>query len=314
MISYRSTSFYKGLMITSHKLTADHILTLELDEQPLELNARDGYTLATTWVCPKQRPKTVALIGPATGAPRRFYVPFARYLAQRGIASLIIDYRGVAGSMPTRLKGFEATKLDWGRLDMSAALDWIIKRYPNTPRVVIGHSVGAHLVGLMDNAHALHGVISVCSSFGYWGNMQAPYKYFVWSMFNLGIPTLTNTLGYFPAKRLGLGEDLPAGVALQWARWGRRPDYFSSDVGDAPGFKALNAPWLAILVEDDPIATIENATPLYACFPHSSLEVRSLSPSTYDLKAIGHIGFFAKDMQPLWSHVTRWLSQALVSA
>lgn len=301
-------------MMMSQKLTADHILTLELEEQPLELTARDGYALAATWICPKQRPKAVALIAPATGAPRRFYVPFARYLAQRGIASLLIDYRGIAGSAPAVFRGFGATTIDWGRLDMSAALDWIIKRYPNTPRVFIGHSAGAHLVGFMDNADALQGVVSVCSSFGYWGRMKAPYKYFLWSMFNLGIPLCVSTMGYFPAKRLGLGEDLPAGVALQCVRWGSRPDYFSADIVEEPGFKALKLPWLSLLVEDDPLATRENATPLYACFPNISLEVRSISPSAYDLKAIGHLRFFAKDMQPLWSNVTRWLSQLLVSA
>ena len=166
----------------------------------------------------------------------------------------------------------------------------------------------------MDNAQELQGVVSICSSFGYWGKMQAPYKYFVWSVFNLGIPALSTTLGYFPAKRLGLGEDLPAGVALEWARWGRRAEYFRVDVADEPGFKALKAPWLALLVEDDPIATIQNATPLYACFPNISLEVRSLSPAAYQLKEIGHIGFFAKGMQPLWSNVTRWLADTIVTS
>ena len=31
------------------------------------------------------------------------------------------------------------------------------------------------------------------------------------------MPLVTRVVGYFPAQILGLGEDIPAGVAMQWA-------------------------------------------------------------------------------------------------
>ncbi len=50
----------------------------------------------------------------------------------------------------------------------------------------------------------------------------------VWCLLRFGAGTLP-VFGYMPARRLGLGEDLPAPAMLQWGRWSAMPEYFYDD-------------------------------------------------------------------------------------
>src|SRR6516165_2350916 len=77
--------------------------------EPLTLAARDGYALAATFFGAASGGGPVVLLGSATGVPRLFYARFARFLASRGLSTLTLDYRGVGGSAPPRLRGFRAT-------------------------------------------------------------------------------------------------------------------------------------------------------------------------------------------------------------
>ena len=56
--------------------------------------ADDGARLDADLVAPAA-PRRAALLAPALGVPRRFYRPFAEFLAAEGVAVLAVDYRGV---------------------------------------------------------------------------------------------------------------------------------------------------------------------------------------------------------------------------
>ncbi|HOE33841.1 MAG TPA: hypothetical protein PLB14_10520 [Smithellaceae bacterium] len=94
----------------------------KIDETGITFPAADGFPLAGTLLLPDQ-PLTAVLISAATGYPRDFYLPFARYGSARGAACLVYDYRGVAASASKDLQSFKMDCPDWGRLDMAAALD-----------------------------------------------------------------------------------------------------------------------------------------------------------------------------------------------
>ena len=83
--------------------------------------ARDGYALAAT-VYEPERPWRATLLSSATAVPRKIYRAFATFLAENGFAVLTYDYRGIGGSRPKSLKGFEARMRDWASLDVSAAI------------------------------------------------------------------------------------------------------------------------------------------------------------------------------------------------
>lgn len=273
-----------------------HIQTREV-----VIEAQDGMELAGTLYQPIQAPYASILLNSGTGIPRTYYTGVAAYLADQGYVVLTYDFRGVGGSRPNSLAGFQATKRDWGKLDMTAAFDRLLRDFPDIPHYVFGHSVGGQLLALMDNADAIDGVISYGSGFGYWGNIKGSYRYFVAAMWYIGIPLFTSLFRYLPAKRFKLGEDLPSGVAHDWARWGKRPDYFIGELGTHPGFSKLNCPWVALLAEDDEVATEANARPLYDLYPNADVNLRIIRPSEFDVKELGHMSFFSRKNRDAWT-------------
>ena len=278
----------------------------EVAPEAVSVRALDGLALAGT-VHRAARPRATVLLLGGTGIPRRFYDAFAAHLAGRGLTTLTLDYRGVGDSRPERWKGFDATKIDWARLDFSGGFDWLEREVPGVPRLVLGHSVGGQLLGLMSRPEAFDGVLTYGTSFGYWANMPFGYGLFVASLWYVGVPVGTALFDRMPFGRLGLGEDLPRGVARDWARWGRRSDYFVGELGDEPGFAALRAPWLALYASDDRIATPENATPLLAAYPNAAQTVRTLRPEELGLRELGHLSFFRRGNAALWPLASDWL-------
>jgi len=274
-------------------------------------HATDGCPLVGTLFEPSVPIRATVVLNAATGVPRRFYGPFAAHLARHGLATLTWDYRGIGDSAPASLRGFAATKQDWGRLDMSAAFGWLADRFPGAPRTVLGHSVGGQLIGLMDAPDRIDAVVTIGCGFGYWGHIAGPYRFVVAGLWYLVIPAATRLAGYLPARRLGLGEDLPTGVALEWARWGKQARYFSDELGQEAGFAELKAPWRAFILSDDPIATLDNVRPLHALYKNARIDLEVLDPEAFGFDSIGHLGFFSRRRRALWDRPVDWLLDAV---
>ncbi len=273
----------------------------------MQVPALDGRRLAGSYFEPANAVRGTVLLLSGTGIPRRFYAPFAAHLARRGFGTLTLDYRGIGESRPERWQGFEATKQDWARFDFSGGFDWLELREPSVPRFVFGHSVGGQLLGLMARPEAIDAVVTFGTSFGYWRNMTGAYGWMVGGLWYVGIPLLTSLFGYMPSSKLGLGEDLPTGVAREWARWGRRPDYFTAELADRPGFAALTAPWLALYASDDEVATPANAEPMLALYPNAATRIETLVPASHGHGSIGHLSFFRRNKSDLWPLASDWL-------
>lgn len=273
----------------------------------VRLEAFDGYPLVGTLHPAVGAVRGSVLLTGGTGIRRRFYGPFAAHLAEQGFTTLVIDYRGIGDSAPASLVGFQATKQDWGRLDMPAAFAWLGEQVPGVPRFILGHSVGGQLLGLFPNVLEADAIVTVAVSYGYWRNMPRGYGAFVGMLWYLGIPALTAAFGYLPAKRLKLGEDLPAGVAREWARWGKRSTYFAEEFADEPGFGGIRAPWLALQIRDDRIATPANTAPLLSFYRNAPIEHHVIEPHAHGLTALGHLGFFSRSSQALWPLASDWL-------
>ena len=129
--------------------------------EPVTLIAADGYRLgATLFPAANGKVRAHLLMAGATGVPQGFYRRFAEYASQRGFSVLTLDYRGVGQSRPASLRGFRMSHLDWGRLDLAAAVDALHSE--RVPLYLVGHSFGGHALGLLPN----HRRISACYSFG----------------------------------------------------------------------------------------------------------------------------------------------------
>ena len=287
--------------------------------------ARDGYPLATTIYPAAGAGRPVVLISAATGVPRRFYRRFATYLAQAGFTTITYDYRGVGDSRPEDLRGFEAHMRDWALLDMAGMIDWIqrewfarepLAREPSPPLAggprlfLVGHSFGGQAAGLLPNAGAVDGMVTASSQSGYWRLQGGAQKVAV-AIHMAGIlPLLARAVGYVPWKRLGGGEDLPRGVALEWARWCRDPRYLFGDESlPLERYAGFEAPILAYSIADDDWGTRRAVDTMMAAYPN--VERRHVAPEEVGVEELGHFGFFRPRAKALWEEVVGWLRRRL---
>lgn len=281
----------------------------------VQVPTRDGLSLAASHFAHPEARAAVLICG-ATGVRQRFYAAFASWLVEQGYAVLCFDYRGVGDSLQgAHPRSLKVRKQDWGELDMPAALDWLAQRYPGRPLLLLGHSAGGQLIGLMPNHGLLSGIVQVASSSGYVGNIRWPTRWAAQLLLSLYIPATGCLLGYTPAKRIGWGEDLPAGVARQWARWCLSPGYvlngFEREIRHHY-YDEVRAPICSIAASDDPIATADNVEDLLRLYTQAPLRRLRLEPARYGLRRIGHIDLFRPALARLWPEVLAALQQSLL--
>ncbi|WP_027551723.1 alpha/beta fold hydrolase [Bradyrhizobium sp. Cp5.3] len=279
--------------------------------------ATDGYSLAGTLFLPRGAKRHAVLISSATAVPRKIYRGFASYLAHRGCAVLTYDYRGIAGSrppamvgynQPKSLVGFNASMSDWAALDVTAAVRWMRERYTTLPFAYVGHSFGGQALGLIENNSEVMRALFVASQAATWRLMTPPEKYRVFAFMNfVGVP-LAHMLGYAPGW-VGIGEDLPKGVFLQWAEWVSSPRYlFDAKLPALENFAKFSGELRALCFSDDPWATRPAVELLAEGFTAIKPEVLTVKPSDVGAKAIGHFGFFRPEHRDtLWRGAAEWI-------
>ena len=273
------------------------------------LPASDGYMLAATLFLPRGAKHTAVLINSATAVPRRIYRSLATYLAGRGCVVLTYDYRGIGGSRPASLKGFAATMSDWAALDVSSAVTWMRGRYKGVSLAVIGHSFGGQAIGLLPNNDLIARSLMVSAQAAHWALMTSPESYRVYALMNyIGRP-VTKLFGYAPGK-LGIGEDLPKGVFLQWSDWVMRKRYYYDDpeLASLANYGQYTHPVRAQSFTDDPWATRSMVELLCSGFTATQPEILSIAPNQIGAEKIGHFGFFRPEFrETLWKDAAEWL-------
>lgn len=268
--------------------------------EPLRISAADGYALGAAVLGAPVRSGPVVVISGATGVRQRYYARFAGWLAERGATVVTFDYRGIGESRPHRLRGFRARMRDWGELDLEGVLAFARREWPHRPLVSIGHSVGGQLLGLPPSNVALTRAVTVSSQSGYWRHWPGASKVAMAGLWFGLMPLAASAVGYFPG-RLGIGEDLPAGVAQEWARWGRQPGFFTDDGVSSEGFARLAIPMQAWSFSDDTYAPRRAVDWLHGLYASAQLERLHLAPRDAGVKRIGHFGFFRETFRDsLW--------------
>ncbi len=284
-------------------------MTAEVLIQDTTIAARDGYALAATIYAPHATPRGAVLINSATAVPRKIYRGFATYLAQQGFTVLSYDYRGTGGSRPPSLRGFPARMRDWAALDVAAAIDHMRQVWPRLPLNVVGHSFGGQAVGLVPNNTEISRVLLVASQAGYWGLLHSPERYRVYLMLRLIGAPLARMLGYMPG-RLGIGEDLPRDVFLEWTGWVMNRRYFFDDrtLEALENFPRYRGALRAICLTDDPWATAPAVDLLCSGFTGTVAERIDIRPEAVGAGKIGHFGFFrGEHRDTLWRDAAGWL-------
>lgn len=291
-------------------------------EVTLSIPAVDGYPLhARLWLakpaCAVPAPPVV-VINSATSVNSRYYSRFADYLQAHGCHVITYDYRGIGGSRPARMRGFDANWLDWGRLDCEGILQFARQRFPGSSINLAGHSIGGFIFGLAPSSRHIQRVFSMGAQYAYWRDYAPGKRLGMLLRWHLVMPLLTRMLGYFPGKRLGWLEDTPKGVVQDWTS--RQPRFEDAYIAGsrtlaederrqiADAFAALTGDVLAISVSDDEFGTVcavQRQLAYFSCARHTVLR---LEPAAFGHSKIGHFAFFHDRFKTsLWHIALRWL-------
>jgi predicted alpha/beta hydrolase len=280
-----------------------------MKQSKIKIVCSDGVALSAILLVPENQAKAVVQLNSATATPKEYYLAFAQYLAENGFVVCVFDYRGVCESTPAGgLRGCTYDYLMWGQLDMPAVLDYLDALFPDLPKLIMGHSVGGQEVGLMPNHHKIKGMVTYATSVGYWNFMPLGYRLQTHFFFQIFTPISNLLFGYVAAKRLGLMEDLPKQIVLDWRNWCSVPEYFFNEKYYAESaqkgfYKELAFPIKVYWTTDDPISNARSV-PMFWKHVNSTggIHIESITPQEIGEKEIGHFGFFRKKFkQTLWT-------------
>ena len=263
----------------------------------VRITAGDGQVLQGTVYAPDVA-QAWLLINSAMGVRRRFYRHLAEHLVGRGIGVVTYDYRGMGDSVLDEHNVRRVRLEHWGRKDFPAVLHWLRQQQDPRRLVVLGHSVGGQILGIQPEIRDVDALVGVASQSGHWRHWDGVERAKVFGLWYAAIPLLTRLSGNFPSSRLGLGQDIPSGVARQWAEWGRDPDYIRSrTVGPQPQYHdEVRCRLRTYMAEGDHLASERAIRAWHDWFPNADRELVNLGVRNAAGRKIGHFGFFDPDI------------------
>jgi len=290
--------------------------TVRLVPETVSFACRDGYLLhGHFWRSHIPREIGLVIINPATGVLARYYHHYARYLAENGFSVLTYDYRGIGMSRPPNLRSSSITWRDWGELDFDAAVDYARRRQPSGLLAVVGHSIGGFLPGFAPNADKVDRILAVAGQYAYWKDYDASHRARLFLRWHLFMPLVTRIYGYFPGRRLGWLEDLPAGVAYEWSfRRNRLELSFpkSERAAVLSRFANVRAAILAVGLSDDEYGTPQAIKRGLEYYTGSERLHLLLKPADLSCQDVGHFSLFhSRHRDAFWSKTCLWLQNGI---
>jgi alpha-beta hydrolase superfamily lysophospholipase len=117
-----------------------------MQEHPLTLTSQDSHTISGTLFCPDQ-PGAVLVIAHGMAEHAGRYTQFARWLAERHIATLTYNHRGHGPDCPESQLGYYSDQNGWEKVtdDLHRVLLTARERFPGIPLILMGHSMGSFI-------------------------------------------------------------------------------------------------------------------------------------------------------------------------
>ncbi|NPD14922.1 alpha/beta fold hydrolase [Xinfangfangia sp. D13-10-4-6] len=277
---------------------------------PVTLQCADGVSLhGHLWPARAMREGRV-IINPATGVLAQYYHRYAAFLAMHGFDVLTWDYRGIGLSRPADLRGCGYRWQDWGTQDFAAALTFMAGRRGG-PLIVVGHSIGGFLPGLAAGAEQIDRLLTIGAQYAWWGDYAPRRRLALLLKWHIAMPVLAALCGYFPGRRLGWLEDLPAGVAHEWA-FRRMRFELSHPVAERSEvtrrMASVRADILAVGVSDDELGTPPAIRRTLGYYTGADRTAVLLHPADYGRQSIGHFNLFHDShARSFWRETLTWL-------
>lgn len=178
-----------------------------------------------------------------------------------------------------------------------------------------GSHFGGFGVGLAANGRRINRLLTVGAQHAYWRDYRPGQRLRLWWRWHALMPALACWNGYFPGKHLGWLEDLPQGVAMDWARG--RKDFTARRAGPLrqqiqAHQASFTAPTLAVAATDDPFATDVAVARALSYYPNSPATIVLLKPQDFDRAEIGHFSLFHSSFRhTFWPGTLQWLREGV---
>lgn len=239
---------------------------------------------------------------------QKFYRAFSEHFASLGYTVLTFDYWGIGdsgGGREALLKNSH-NLIHWGANDQAAAVSFLKELHPAHPLSLVTHSIGGQICGFNPEHPKIDRILMVASQGGYWQLFEGYHKAKMWLFWNVIIPWLSPPYGYFPAKHLGLFENLPIQMAYQWKQWGKHPDYMMGFRDDSYLFDHLKMPILLLSFPGDSLAPETAVDWLARQYPAASCKRVHY---TREGNGPGHFGYFKPAFEStLWKYTHTWIT------
>ena len=274
----------------------------------IEIRTKDGKKIWLSCYTPEESIGKVVIVAPTGGLTRHYYEAFAQFVRQWGYTVITFDYRGMGPSGPEQLKGYEASMHQWAVQDIDAVLIYAKNKFPKQELVYVGHCIGGEIVGLAQASQYISRLVLVNSALSCRELWPLKDRFRVIAM-KWTVKLLNRWFGYFPAKRMGYPENIPAGVIHEWADWCSKPNGLFDLFPDS-NYRKLQVPLLAFSFSDDWLSSPAAVQELLNRFASAITTWYHIRPTELGVRKIGHSGFFEPQMKTtLWSKMMQWLSE-----
>lgn len=252
-----------------------------------------------------KNPLDVIIIASATGVKQNYYSLFAEFLSQKGYEVITFDYYGIGNSKKGEINKLNISATQWGANDLTAIIKYCKIKFPNNKLIVIGHSMGGQLIGLSPLGNQINKIILIASQSGYWRFWKGLGKIqmlFLWYIF---IPTLSRIFGFFPGKKLGIMENLPKQMALEWSRWGKSSNYLFDHINETNlSYSRFKGKLISYSIDDDAYAPKSAVDWLTNKYESAQSYRKHIFPKKFSVPKIGHFGIFKpKFKDSIWEMI-----------
>lgn len=305
----RGGSCKQGTAYATKRLKDNRTVTT----RELHIQTSSGYDIAVTRFEPPNAIRKTLIISSATGVLQGFYSKFATHFASLGYTVYTFDYSGIgkSGSGIGALKENDSSLRGWGRVDQAAVVDYARHQHPIDSLIMVTHSVGGQVLGFNPHYASLDKIIMVASQSGYWKYYKGIHLPKMWLFWYILIPVATSMAGYFPAKRIGLFENLPKKMVLEWRKWGKEKHYMMAFRDSAAYFfDKIRVPLLSLSFPNDPYAPPKAVDWLAEQYSNAQRERIHYVPDEKDIPHLRHFGFFrARFKETLWKMIDEWIKK-----
>ena len=286
-----------------------HTANIVLRPRKIKVQSDDGVSSKITIFPALDERASTIICMPAMGVSARFYEPLAHNFVKKGLNVVTADLRGHgdSGIRPTRASDFgygDMVVYDW-----PCIIDQTKNYFPDSPRIILGHSLGGQLstLYLSEKPEKATALILVAAPSLYYRDWPFPRDLRILLMTQM-FALIAGILGYHPGNKLRVGRTEARQLIYDWARITRkgRYDMIRKGVDYEKLSRNLEMPVLSISFSDDGFAPKPVADRLCQRMPLAELTRWHLTPRNLGCSSLGHFSW-VKQSERLVSMISTWI-------